>query len=213
MKEKIGLHFFNTQSSFQNGDLFWQMLKLRHKGFIVEEKYDAFECDGMEFDQYDNPFTQYAVITLHGKVIACSRALRTDIPYMAKDVWSKQIPKKFLPKSKDIYEFTRLYVDSAIQPFTTRNKLVRIISAYTYICLANIGAKEFYFVTFQSVFNSCAKLGFDAEILCDIQIDGYENIKYCRAIVDLQNCQNVETIMNNMIASLEFKLELAENAA
>jgi len=181
------------------------MLKLRHKGFIVEEKYDAFECDGMEFDQYDTPFTEYVALIKDDNVITCGRVTRTDTPYLAKDVWSKQIPKKFLPKSKDIYEFTRLYVDSAIQPFTTRNKLVRIITAYTYLCLAKMGAKEFYFVAFQSVFNSCAKLGFDAEIVCDIQIDGYENIKYCRAIVDLGNCQNVETIMNNMIASLEFK--------
>ena len=194
-----------VQFNSSNRELLFKMLKLRHKGFIIEEKYDAFECDGMEFDQYDNPFTEYVALTKDDNVIACGRVTRTDTPYLAKDVWSKQIPKKFLPISKDIYEFTRLYVDSAIQPFTTRNKLVRIITAYTYLCLAKMGAKEFYFVTFQSVFNSCAKLGFNAEIACDIQIDGYENIKYCRAIVDLGNCQNVETIMNNMISRLEFK--------
>lgn len=192
------LKFFTCE----NRELLLKTLKLRHKGFIVEEKYDAFECDGMEFDQYDTPFTHYISCLVNDDVIGCARLTRTDTPYMAKDIWSKQIPKKFLPKSKDVYEFTRLYVDSAIQPFTTRNKIVRILTSFAYLSLAKIGAKEIYLVTFQSVFNSCAKLGFDAEILCDIQIDGYENIKYCRAIVDLQNCQNVETIMNNMIKEI-----------
>ena len=205
----ILLHNFDIQSSFQYGDLFWQMLKLRYKGFIQEESYDTFECDGMEFDQYDTPFTHYTIATIDGKVVACARIGRTDIPYMAKDVWARQIPKKYLPKSKDVYEFTRLYVDSAVKPFTTRNKIVRIMSSYTYLCLAKMNAKEFYFVTYKSVFNSCAKLGFDAEIVCDIEIEGYENIKYCRAIVEKSNVGVVESLMNEMIESIECeKLQL-----
>lgn len=206
---KIELFNFSAKSSFQHGTLFEEMLKLRYKGFIVEEKYDAFHCDGMEFDQYDNPFTQYAIATLNGSVVACARFGRTDIPYMARDVWAKQIPEENLPNSKEIYEFTRLYADSALTA-NLRNRLIRIISSYTYLCLVKMGAKEFYFVTFQSVFNSCAKLGFHAEIVCDINIEGYNNIKYCRAIVDKTKCQKVEEIMNYLIDSIDLrKLQIA----
>ena len=142
------LKFFTSE----NRELLLKTLKLRHKGFIVEAQYDAFECDGMEFDQYDTPFTHYISCLVNNEVIGCTRLTRTDTPYMIKDVWSKQIPKKFLPTSKDVYEFTRLYVDSAVQLFTTRNKLVRILAAFTYVELAKMGGKEMYFVTFYQRF-------------------------------------------------------------
>lgn len=198
----MNLHFFTSE----NRELLLKTLKLRHKGFIQEENYDTFECDGMEFDQYDTPFTDYVACVVNNEVIACGRLSRTDIPYATKDVWARQIPKEHLPKHKDIYEFTRLYVDSAVKPFTTRNKIVRIMSSYTYLCLAKMNAKEFYFVTYKSVFNSCAKLGFDAEILCDIEIEGYENIKYCRAIVEKSNVGAVENIMNEIIKSVDLEI-------
>ena len=199
---EIELYNFDIQSSYQCGDLFHQMLKLRHKAFVQEEKYNTFECDGMEFDQFDNPFTKYVAVTISGRVIGCARFGRMDIPYMAKDIWYKQIPEKYLPSDKNSYEFTRLYADSALLP-PVRNKIIRIISSYAFLCLESWSAKAFYFVTYQSVFNSCAKLGFDAEILCNIEIDGYENIKYCRAIVDKTKINDVKTIMNNLINSID----------
>ena len=193
-----------VQFNSSNRELLFKMLKLRHKGFIVEEKNDGIECDGMAFDQYDTPFAEYIAVVKDDNVIGCARLSRMDIPYMAKDVWHNQIPQQYLPDDKNSYEFTRLYADTALNS-SVRNKIIRIISGYAFLCLESWDAQAFYFVTYQSVFNSCAKLGFDAEILCNIEIDGYENIKYCRAIVDKTKIEDVKTVMNNMISSIEFK--------
>lgn len=196
------IHFdFSTIHKY--GDLFYQMLKLRHKGFIVEQKYDVYDYEGLEFDQYDNPFVKYIVAIVNGKAVACTRLGRTDISYMAKDIWGEQIPSKHLPSSKNIYELTRLYVDS-IMPNIDRTKIMRVILGYTYCCAALMGAKAFYFVTTQSLINALIKLTIDTHAVCDIVIEGYENQKYCIANIGKHNVQHVKDAISSIAETIKW---------
>lgn len=184
------------------GNSFHEMLKLRHKGFIMEERYDIYDYDGLEFDQYDNPFTIYMLVAIKDKIVACTRLGRTDIPYMAKDIWANQIPNKHLPSEKNIYELTRLYVDSAI-PSINRTKITRIILGYTYLRAKAIKAKAFYFVTHQSLINALTKLTINTETICELIIQGYNNQKYCLANVDSGNIQYVEDTIHSISQTID----------
>ncbi len=55
-----------TTLSFENmhnhGELFANVFRARRQTFIVQNKWDLPEADGMEYDQYDTPASRWVAV-------------------------------------------------------------------------------------------------------------------------------------------------------
>lgn len=115
-----------TTLSFQNmhvhGALFTDVLKARHASFIVHQKWDLPQEDGMEFDQYDTPQSRWIAVHDFGRVLAGIRMTPTTArcgiySYMIRDAQQQlldTIPTNLLydeaPVSPHIWEASRVFV-------------------------------------------------------------------------------------------------------
>ena len=191
---------FTLQTSHKHGDILKKLFKFRHKGFIEEQGWNVQSYDGLEFDKYDNPFAHYIVILDKNDIVACSRINRTDISYMAKDCWSEHIPPEELPCSKEIYEWTRVYI-SPYQSKIQQMQFMYLILTSTYAYSAKIGVTELCYVTYQTLVNSTKKLEMQVTDVTNFEIpnDRNPNIKEtlhfakCKVSVDqarivIKNC-------------------------
>ena len=74
-----------TTLSFENmhnhGELFANMLRARHQTFIVQNRWDLPEANGMEFDQYDTPASRWVTVHDNGHVMAGVRLTPTTHRY------------------------------------------------------------------------------------------------------------------------------------
>lgn len=115
-----------TTLSFANmhvhGPLFTDLLRARHRTFIVENKWDLPTVDGMEFDQYDTPASRWVAVHHHGEVMAGVRLTPTThrcgvYSYMIRDAQLgllDTIPPTLLfaeaPVEADVWESSRVFV-------------------------------------------------------------------------------------------------------
>ena len=194
---------FSLSDSYKYGNILEQMLRLRYKGFIVEEKYEVCNYSGLEFDQYDNPYAKYLLILKGDQAIACARLNRTDfayniggvgVSYMAKDLWGKQIPGNYLLNNSNTYELTRLYVCSSLEA-KERAAVTRLIVGALYVYSVSVEVSKWLFVTHQSLLNVASKLGMTIPFAINIDVPNFLNQKF--ACVDVQH-ENLDLIMNNV---------------
>lgn len=115
-----------TSLSFENmhqhGELFVNLLKARRNSFIVRNKWNLPEAEGMEYDQYDTPASRWIAVHEDGKVLAGIRLTPTTArcgiySYMIRDAQLgllEQIPSDLLyldaPVDQDIWESSRVFV-------------------------------------------------------------------------------------------------------
>ncbi len=212
---------FTMLDAHRYGNIFEKMLKLRHKGFILEEKYEVRDYNGLEFDQYDDPYAHY-IATMHGEdIVACSRMRRTDVvhqvpsttqtgesvvanvTYMARDLWVNQIPEEYLIASENHYEFTRVYVDSSL-PLRERTKLTSVIISASYIYMLSLKGVSFSFVTYKTLFNMVRNLGMDICASRDVSIANFGNLQY--AVVNLLS-EKVNDVISALYKKTGFNIE------
>lgn len=119
-----------TTLSYDNlhnhGDLFAKMFRARHRTFIVQNKWDLPEADGMEFDQYDTPASRWIVVHQQGEVLAGVRLTPTThrcgiYSYMIRDAQKgllDTIPADLLfdeaPVDPHIWESSRVFVSEDV---------------------------------------------------------------------------------------------------
>ncbi len=119
-----------TTLSYQNlhnhGQLFANMFRARHQTFIVQNKWDLPEADGMEFDQYDTPASRWVAVHEHGAVLAGVRLTPTThrcgiYSYMIRDAQLgllDSIPPNLLdqpaPVSPHVWESSRVFVSDFV---------------------------------------------------------------------------------------------------
>lgn len=181
-----------------NGNLLRQLFQFRYKGFILEQKYNVFHCNGLEFDQYDTPLTEYIIVLKEGNIIACIRlnrmnilhnkGTRQEISYMARDLWKNQIDAQYLEPNNDAIELTRLYVDSNL-PLHERGIISRLVISCTYFYSTHLGINEWYFVTSKKELNIASRLGIGVKYLCDIKVENFADLQYCKAAITKHNIQ------------------------
>jgi N-acyl-L-homoserine lactone synthetase len=202
---------FSLADSHKYGNILEQMLRLRYKGFIVEEKYEVSNYSGLEFDQYDNPHAKYLLILKGGQAVACARLNRTDftyniggsdVSYMAKDLWGKQIPNNYLLSNSNTYELTRLYVDSSLET-KERAVMTRLIVGALYVYSVSLKVSKWLFVTHQSLLNVASKIGMTIPFAISVAVQNFPNQKF--ACVDIQH-ENLDLIMKNVYDSTGFNL-------
>lgn len=115
-----------TSLSFQNmhahGALFTNVLRARRESFIVQNKWDLPEVDGMEFDQYDTPLSRWIAVHEYGRVLAGIRMTPTTArcgiySYMIRDAQLgllESIPQNLLydeaPVAPHIWEASRVFI-------------------------------------------------------------------------------------------------------
>lgn len=114
-----------TTLSFTNihdhGKLFTDLLRARRESFIIEQRWNLSETDGMEFDQYDTPQSRWIAIHEGGQVLGGFRLTPTTArcgmySYMIKDAQRgllDTIPTNLLydkaPEEPHIFEFSRFF--------------------------------------------------------------------------------------------------------
>lgn len=119
-----------TTLSFENmhnhGELFANMLRARHQTFIVQNRWDLPEANGMEFDQYDTPASRWVTVHDNGHVMAGVRLTPTThrcgiYTYMIRDAQRgllDTIPADLLdrpaPVARHIWESSRVFVSREV---------------------------------------------------------------------------------------------------
>ncbi|MGH1368548.1 MAG: acyl-homoserine-lactone synthase [Maritimibacter sp.] len=132
-----------TTLSFANlhnyGELFANVLRARRETFIVRNKWDLPEADGMEFDQYDTPASRWVAVHARGKVLAGVRLTPTTArcgiySYMIRDAQLGllgDIPSTLLygtaPVAANVWESSRVFVDPNIAQRLRRPVHLRLI--------------------------------------------------------------------------------------
>ncbi|MEM7295536.1 MAG: acyl-homoserine-lactone synthase [Pseudomonadota bacterium] len=115
-----------TTLSFANlhnhGELFANLLRARRQSFIVQNKWDLPEADGMEYDQYDTPASRWVAVHDNSTILAGIRLTPTTTrcgvySYMIRDAQRgllDQIPQTLLydeaPIDEAIWESSRVFV-------------------------------------------------------------------------------------------------------
>lgn len=123
-------HVKSSVMSFANmheyGNLLTNYLKARHETFIQRLNWDLSQVDGMEFDQYDNPFCRWIVVHEFGEVLAGVRLTPTTAvcgiySYMLRDAQNgllQDIPSDVLffeaPVENRIWEASRLFISESV---------------------------------------------------------------------------------------------------
>jgi len=134
-----------TTLSFGNihdhGNLFANLLRARHESFIVEQRWDLPETDGMEFDQYDTPQSRWIAIHDGGQVLGGFRLTPTTArcgvySYMIKDAQRgllSSIPSNLLydeaPVDPQIFEFSRFFKSSHLSARERTAVQMRLLKA------------------------------------------------------------------------------------
>jgi N-acyl-L-homoserine lactone synthetase len=119
-----------TTLSYENlhnhGELFANMFRARHRTFIVQNKWDLPEANGMEFDQYDTPASRWVAVHQAGQVLAGVRLTPTThrcgvYSYMIRDAQVgllDSIPSNLLfekaPVEDHVWESSRVFVSEMV---------------------------------------------------------------------------------------------------
>jgi N-acyl-L-homoserine lactone synthetase len=117
------LSFLNMH---QYGDLLVNFLRARKRTFVEQLGWNLPEVDGMEFDQYDTPFSRWVVIYEYGEVLGGIRLTPTTAScgiysYMLRDAQRgllAPIPSDVLffkaPVDRQIWEASRLFISKDV---------------------------------------------------------------------------------------------------
>lgn len=120
----------NIRNDHEHGGLIYKQFELRHQSFIERQSYDVPTFDGMEYDKYDTPATNYLVwVDEIGAVRGVSRKAPTDRAYMIKEIWPAIVTKIPLPDSADVWESSRFAVDKTLDVATRRQIVGDLVSA------------------------------------------------------------------------------------
>lgn len=119
----------------QHGELFANLLRARRQSFIVQNRWDLPEDEGMEFDQYDTPQSRWVAIHERGEILAGIRLTPTTAKcgiysYMIRDaqlgILGGTIPSDLLydeaPVEAHVWESSRVFVNHAV-PTALRRKV------------------------------------------------------------------------------------------
>ena len=147
-----------TTLSFMNmheyGALFANILRARKQSFIVQNRWDLPESEGMEFDQYDTPQARHLAIHENGRVLAGLRLAPTTArcgiySYMIRDaqrgLLGGPIPQELLfdeaPVNPHVWEATRLFVAHDV-PMAERRKVHEALLQEMIVTARDLGAVQ-----------------------------------------------------------------------
>jgi N-acyl-L-homoserine lactone synthetase len=167
-----------TTLSFENfhnhGELFANLLKARKQSFIVQNKWDLPEADGMEYDQYDTPASRWIAVHKFGEVLAGIRLTPTTArcgmySYMIRDAQKgmlDSIPSDLLyfdaPVDEHIWESSRVFVSHNV-PANMRIKVQASLMMEMISAARTLGATQILGLVPAIWSRWIARLNLDAE--------------------------------------------------
>src|SRR5690606_31273130 len=126
------LSFLNMH---EHGALLSNVLRARKQSFIIQNRWEMPESEGMEFDQYDTPQARHVAIHENGRVLAGLRLAPTTAScgiysHLIRDaqrgLLGGSIPQHLLygeaPVDPHVWEATRLFVSHDV-PMAERRKV------------------------------------------------------------------------------------------
>jgi len=131
-----------------------EMHRMRYRVAIEEWGWNVPDIPhGYDKDQFDKEDTVYVLgYDDRGKVKACGRIIRTDRPHLLSEVFPHQCEFAGVPKSENIYEFSRFIVDG--DGLTPRQKLLlslKISLAVTEYCYSQ-NASHLTFLAYKETY-------------------------------------------------------------
>ena len=126
-----------------HGELFANLLRARHQSFIVQNRGDLPEADGMEYDQYDTPASRWIAVHEGGEIYAGIRLTPTTTrcgiyTYMIRDAQRgllDSIPSDLLyaeaPIAETVWESSRVFVSHATPMQLRRRVHAHLITEMT----------------------------------------------------------------------------------
>jgi acyl homoserine lactone synthase len=119
------------------GDMFVGQFRLRHREFVERQSYAVRSINGLEFDAYDTPASQYIVYSEDGRtVLGCSRLTPIEFGCMLADHFPHMVNDKTVFSTPKVWEGTRFCIDSRLPPEQRRLICRHIAAAYIEFGLA-----------------------------------------------------------------------------
>lgn len=125
----MGVVCLNWETIHRHGEAWISHHRLRHRLFVERLGWDVPSYAGMEYDQFDTPWTQYLLsVDDAGSTCGMVRLLPTTRPYMLQRLWPDMV-RETLPKSDAVWEATRFGCDRTLDPRTRRRVVNEILCA------------------------------------------------------------------------------------
>jgi len=177
-----------TTLSFANmhvhGELFANLLRARRESFIVRNKWDLPEANGMEYDQYDTPASRWIAVHEFGEILAGIRLTPTTArcgiySYMIRDAQRgllDSIPQDLLyfeaPVAPHIWESSRVFVSQSV-PANKRMRVQANLMGEMISAARTLGATQILGLVPAVWSRWIARLGLDAQAAGPkMEIDG-----------------------------------------
>lgn len=123
-------HLFSNALASQAG--------LRYKVFVKERGLDHSSFEDLEYDVFDTPGAMYFCWRdPQGVVRGLIRLLPTTLPYMLQTYWPYLVSDGHIPRSRDVWEVTRLCVDRTYDPRIRPRIMPEIMCAVAEFCTLN----------------------------------------------------------------------------
>ncbi len=93
--------------AFASDGLLEEFQKFRKRLFLDDLGWKLANVDGREIDQFDREDAIYCILRQDGHIVAGFRAIRTDFPYLAEEIFPQLATLKPYPKRPDYWEISR----------------------------------------------------------------------------------------------------------
>lgn len=170
-----------TTLSFSNlhnhGELFANIFRARKQSFIIQQRWDLPEAEGMEFDQYDTPQSRWVAIHDENEVLGGFRLTPTTArcgvySYMIRDaqqgVLGGTIPQDLLyedaPVDPQVWECTRVFVNHSVPQILRRKVHFKMVDAMT-TAARDVGATRLVALTSGNWDRWYGRCGLDAQAI------------------------------------------------
>lgn len=160
-----------------HGELFANLFRARRQSFIIQQKWDLPEAEGMEYDQYDTPASRWVAIHEFGAVLGGFRLTPTTArcgiySYMIRDAQKGtlggSIPSNLLygeaPVDAQTWECTRVFVNHSVPQMLRRKVHFRMVDAMT-SSARELGATRLIALTAGNWDRWYGRCGLDAEAI------------------------------------------------
>ncbi|MBM9401916.1 conjugal transfer protein TraI [Gluconacetobacter azotocaptans] len=141
------IDLLTLETSHHYGSALAEQYRFRYRHFILRERWDVPNYNGMEYDQFDTPAAAYLVWRdTDGAVRGMVRLLPTTRPYMTESLWPELLPDAGAPRSPSIWENTRFGVDRDLPPTVRQRVTAELILASMEFAL-NRGVQSFLLIS------------------------------------------------------------------
>jgi N-acyl-L-homoserine lactone synthetase len=180
-------------SGCEDTRLMRRVLQFRTKLFVETLGWELVVVDGLESDEFDRPDTVYAALFDNGVLCGTFRAIRTDSPYLAENVFPDAAGHRGYPKSRSVWEISRFGVASTARRFGTARALYAAMLRFAFdrgarslVAVADDGYERFLSVIgIRAVrFGAPLEIGTDVRgrplsiVAGEIPMDGQDDLRF-----------------------------------